>query len=186
MKKAFGIIAVIALFFAVLPFVRAESTAPSPKAATSTEPTKWEVLGLMQKGGLLADKVYEESFSENEINEFIAHQLDIYGKKWFIDNAAVTLNDGNMDIMLHVLRPFPGNLEINSSIEIEEGVAKPVINSAWYGYFPAPASFVERIGNFIMKKKSASEWFDIGNAHWESVTIKENSLSFAVRGAGEQ
>ena len=186
MKKVFGIIAVIALFFAVLPFVRAESTAPAPKVATSSEPTKWDVLGLMQKGGLIANRVYEETFSENEINEFIGHQLDIYGKKWFIDSAAVQLNDGDMDITLHVLRPIPGNLEINASIDVQDGMAKPIINSAWYGYFPAPASFVERIGNFIMKKKSASEWFDIGNAHWESVTIKEHSLSFAVRGAEEQ
>lgn len=181
MKRAFGAIAVLALFFAVLPFVRAESNDPAKvTAATSSEPTKWDVLNAIQQGGLQQGETREVSFSENEINEFIDRKLDAFNKKWFVDKASVKLNDGDMDVVLHVLRPIPGNLEFNTSIEVVDGVAVPVINSAWYGYFPAPASFVERIGNFIMKKKSAADWFALPSGQWDSVSIKNDSLSFVV------
>lgn len=186
MKKASKTIVVLALFFAVFPFAHAESGTDAVRAATSTESMKWETLHLM-RGGLLRPGVsYEVTLSEQEINAFIAQELETFKKTWFVDRAVIKLNEGSFTIALHVLRPIPGNLEVTGSLELRDGVAVPVVDSAWYGYFPAPASFVERIGNFITKKKSIAEWLSLDKGVWDSVSLHDDSLSFVVHGADDQ
>lgn len=186
MMKTLRTIAVLALFFAVLPFASAESTDLTSTTTTPSEPTRGEILHFMQHGELQPGVTYKATFSEDEINKLIVRELESMKVKWFIDRGSVSLNGGDFGVVLHMLRPISGNLEVNGSIEVQDGNAVLKVNSAWYGYFPVPASFVERVGNFILKKKSISEWFSIEGGYWESVDISRNKLSFEIRGVENQ
>ncbi len=186
MKKIFGVIAVIALFFAVFPFARAESKVPVKASATSSQPTKWDILNLMQHGALQATSSYEATFTDDEINEFLNQELAQHKMTWFVDRAAVQFHADSADITLHVLRPFAGDLAVNVVPQVADGEASMVINSSWYGYLPWPSSFFERVGDFILKKKTIDDWFSIENGKWDAITLSDGSVTVKVSGTGEK
>jgi hypothetical protein len=182
MRKALYSVAFLALFFAIFSLAKAEGVTNLPIEETTSTPTKWEILDMMQHAELTADTIYKASFTESELNDLFERQLTTYKMKWFVERARVVFLGDEVELTARVLRPIPGNLTVKGKIEVVEGKAEMAIDSAWYGYFPAPASFVERVGNFVMKKKSRADWFSIGDGTWNSVSIKDDTLSFEVRG----
>lgn len=184
MKKASVIAVFLALFITGFSFARAESTliqgVVSPAPSITGEPTKWELLSLMQKN-MLTSGTHEATFSEEEINGLIDAGLSTLKMKWFISGATVSLEDGYMDITMHMARPFRSDVTARGVIEVnEEGNAVLKLSSVYYGFFPMPASFVERIGNFVMKKKSVDEWLAVRDAHWDNITLRKGEASFKI------
>lgn len=183
MKKASVIAVFLALFITGFSLVRAENTliqgVVSPAPSVIAEPTKWELLSLMQKN-LLQSGTYGATLSEDEINGLIDAGLSSFKMKWFIDQASVKLEDGYVDITMHMVRPFKSEVTARGVIEVDEGKAVLKLSSVYYGFFPMPASFVERIGNFVMKKKSVDEWFAVRRAHWDDITLKKGEASFKI------
>ena len=184
MKKTLGIGIVFALFLVGFSSAHAEinptTELTAPETVSSTYPNnKWELLSLMGNGKL-EPGTYEATFSENEINDLLEEGLSSLNMKWFIDSASVKINDGYVDISAHMLRPISGEMTARGVISIEDG--KPVLklSSAYYGFFPVPASFVERVGNFVMKKKSPSDWFSVKGVNWDATTFNDGELSFVV------
>jgi hypothetical protein len=159
--------------------------------ASSTEPaveqvTKWDVIRQMQKGKLEAGKTYETSFTDEELDGFFDRELSSLNMKWFVEYATVRIHDGTADIMAKVLRPVKGNVAVRGTIEVRDGRAYIHILSAKYGYFPVPASFVERIGNFVMKQKSIVNWLDIGNGHWDVFDLRDGEAIIKVSAPSEE
>lgn len=191
MKKTLGIGMVFALFLVGFSSVHAEEINPTtvlaaPETVSSTYPNnKWELLSLMGSGKL-EPGTYEATFNEDEINGLLEEGLSSLNMKWFIDSASIKINDGYVDISAHMLRPISGDMTAKGVIVIEDG--KPVLklSSAYYGFFPVPVSFVERVGNFVMKKKSPSDWFSTKGVHWDDAAFSNGELSFVVSVPEEQ
>ncbi len=190
MKKTLGIGIVFALFLVGFSSAHAEinptTELTAPETVSSTYPNnKWELLSLMENGKL-EPGTYEATFSENEINDLLDEGLSSLDMKWFIDSASVKINDGYFDISAHMLRPISGDMTAKGVIVIEDG--KPVLklSSAYYGFFPVPISFVERVGNFVMKKKSPSDWFSVRGVNWDATSLNDGELSFVVSVPEEQ
>ncbi|MEI6479385.1 MAG: hypothetical protein WCO21_00955 [bacterium] len=183
MKKASVIAVFLALFTTSFSLVGAENstiTSVIPEiSATSSQPTKWEVLSSMQKNAVSAG-TYEATFTEEEINGLIDAGLVSANIKWFIDKASVKISDGFVDIKIHLLRPFRSDVTARGMIVLNNGKASVKISSVYYGFFPAPASFVERLGNFALKKKSPDEWLSVRGAQWESLEFKKGLVSFKL------
>lgn len=183
MKKASVIAVFLALFTSSFSLVMAENSinpgVVSPALTSISASTKWELLALMQRNKL-APGTYEASFSEDEVNGLIDAGLASFKVKWFVDKASVKIEDGYVDISMHILRPFKSDITARGVIVVNEGKASLKISSAYYGFFPVPASFVERIGNFVMKKKSADEWFSVKGAEWDNITLKHGEVSFKL------
>jgi len=183
MKKASVIAVFLALFTTSFSLVGAENSAiqgvVSPAPTSVSQPTKWDILALMQRNKL-THGTYEVTFSEDEINGLIDAELVSLKAKWFIDKASVKIEDGYVNISMHVLRPFKSDITASGVVVVTDGVASIKISSAYYGFFPVPTSFVERIGNFVMKKKSVDEWLLVKNAEWDSFTLKQGEVSFKL------
>lgn len=183
MKKASVIAVFLALFVSSFSFVGAvnsKTQGAAPEAsAPILAPTKWELLGLMQKN-TLQPGTYEASFSEEEINGLIDAELSALNVKWFADKAFVKIGNGFVDISLHVLRPFKGDMTARGVVVVNDGKASVKISSAYYGFFPVPASFIERTVNFVLKKKSSDEWLAIRNAEWDNITFKKGEVTFKL------
>ena len=174
----------LALFITSFSLVGAENKVipgvVSPTLAPISVSTKWELLALMQRNKL-PPGTYEASLFEDEINGLIDAGLSSFKVRWFVDRASVKIEDGYVDISMRILRPFKNDITARGVVVVnDEGKASLNISSAYYGFFPVPASFVERIGNFLMKKKSVDEWFAVKNADWNDIILKRGEVSFKI------
>lgn len=156
--------------------------ASSTPVVVNLEPTKWEALELLGRGKLEKGMVIDATYSEEELNGFIEGALASKNVSWFLDQASIKINKGNAEFSGRMLKPIKGGLVVNTSVVVENEKLVIKINSARYGIFRVPASFVERVGNFILKKKAMTEWFDVPNARFEDLTFSSGSVHIRVVG----
>lgn len=146
--------------------------------------TKWDVLSKMQNGSLEAGK-YDATFSEEEVNGLI--ETLIQDKK-YVDEAKVVFNDKSFTIRAHILKPSDYQLVISGRVLVDSGKATVKIDSA---YWPTkiwgipfdvyvPASFVERTGNYVLKKKSSSAWLLFDGIRWDGVSLSRGEVRFNI------
>ncbi|MFA6365125.1 MAG: hypothetical protein WCW78_01860 [Candidatus Paceibacterota bacterium] len=187
MKKTIGFfVGFMMLLGAFVPVFAETGEKAISTVATSTPLTKWDIIELMQRGKFAPDSVYEASFSEQELNDFFERELTSLKMKWFVEKASIRIMEDSVEVTARVLRPIKGNLVVKGSVEVRDGEAYLKILSARYGYFPVPASFVERTGNFIMKRKSLSEWLNIGNGRWDDLKLYDGSLDIKIHSLSEE
>ncbi len=156
------------------------STTPT---TINLKPTKWDMLEFLGRGELPKGLVINETYTQEELNGLIEGLLASKNISWFIDNASVNFtDDGRIGFSGRMLRPIKGNLVADATISIEDG--KPVINihSASYGIFRVPVSFVERVGNFVLKKKAMTEWMEVKNAVWKDFSVSNGMVHIYVVG----
>jgi hypothetical protein len=159
-----------------------ELSSASSSLSASFKPTKWEALEIIGRGKLEKGMVIDATYSEEELNGFIDGVLAQKNISWFLDRASIKLNKGTAEFSGRMLRPIKGGFVVNESISIENGKPVITINSARYGIFRVPTSFVERVGNFILKKKSINEWLDVTRAHFEDLSLSDGSIHIRVVG----
>lgn len=188
-KKPFGVLLFVALFAGSSLFVvEAKTERAFAQEATSTQPTinlrpnKWEALEMIGRGELKNGVVINSVYTQEELNGLIEGLLASKNVSWFLDDASVKLEDGSIEFSGVMLRPIKGTLTANFSFVIENGKPVVTINSAKYGIFRVPASFVERVGNFVLKKKSMADWFDIKNATWKDLSVNNGKVHIYVIG----
>lgn len=145
-------------------------------------PTKWEAINMLGRGTLSKGVVIDATYTEEELNGFIEGILASKNISWFIDNASVTLKDDVIEFTGRLLRPIKGNLVVEASISIEQNEPVISIHSARYGIFRTPASFVERVGDFVLKKKTMNDWLHVENAQWKDFSIRDGSVHIQVVG----
>ena len=191
LKKPLGILVFLALCMpGSILMAQAKTTKVFAQEASSTtiitanlKPTKWDALEYLGKGKLPKGLVINETYTEEEINGLVEGLLASKNISWFIDNASVKFNnDGKIDFSARMLRPIKGTLSVSASITIENGKPVITIHSSRYGILRTPASFIERVGNFILKKDSISEWMDVKNAVWKDFLVKDGSVHIYVVG----
>ncbi|TSC52506.1 MAG: hypothetical protein LiPW41_276 [Parcubacteria group bacterium LiPW_41] len=156
--------------------------ATSTPTVVNLEPTKWEALEILGRGKLEKGMVIDATYSEEELNGFIEGALASKNVSWFLDQASIKINKGNAEFSGRMLKPIKGWLVVNTSVLVENEKLVIKINSARYGIFRVPASFVERVGNFILKKKAMTEWFNVPNARFEDITFSPGSVHVRVVG----
>ncbi|MFA6407456.1 MAG: hypothetical protein WCV80_01985 [Candidatus Paceibacterota bacterium] len=182
MKKTIGFfIGFIMLLGAFSPVFAEMEEIATTTTATSTPFTKWDIIRLMQRGKFAPDTTYEASFSEQELNDFFESELVSLKMKWFVEKASIKIMEDSVEVTARVLRPIKGNMVVRGAVEVRDGEARLKVLSAKYGYFPVPTSFVERTGNFIMKRKSLNEWLTIGNGIWDELKLNDGSLDIKIR-----
>lgn len=188
-KKLLGIMVFSALIFTgSILFIETKTNKLFAQETTSTpvivnlEPTKWEALEILGRGKLEKGMVIDATYSEEELNGFIEGALASRNVSWFLDQASIKINKGNAEFSGRMLKPIKGRLVVNASVVIENEKLVIKINSARYGMFRVPASFVERVGNFILKKKTMTEWFYVPNARFENLTFSHGSVHIRVIG----
>jgi|GEM_PF-2508558 len=161
--------------------VFAQETTSTPTVA-NLEPTKWEALEILGRGKLEEGMIIDATYSEEELNGFIEGALASKNVSWFLDKASVKINQGSADFSGRMLRPIKGGLVVSASVSIENEKLVVAINSARYGIFRVPASFVERVGNFVLKKKSMADWFNVPGARFEDFTFSQGLVHIRVVG----
>lgn len=154
----------------------------SSASSSSIKPTKWEALEIIGRGKLAKGTVIDATYSEEELNGFIEGVLAQKRISWFLDRASVELNDGSVEFSGRMLRPIKGGFVVDSSVSIKKGNPVITVNSARYGIFRVPSSFVERVGNFILKKKEMNEWLNVKGVRFEDITFSKNSVHIRVVG----